>query len=311
MINEVYKTCQSLLNKNNFGYLSPADLNLYAHQAQLDIFENYIHKYNKQVNLENIRQSGTGYAGLGQKISEDLENFSTTNFLVPQANNSFYLPSLTTTGDTWFLMNKIICYPNILDSGVNTSVVANRLINSTATFVTDGVAANDIVVNVTTTEIARVVSVTSNTTLVIDTDIFDSTSQNYAILQASTPTIAEKVSHTKITELSISLLTTPNSLFPAYTLQGSTITVLPSTLNTYGMVQGQYFRYPLVPRWSYVVIDGSPIFDGSASDYVDFELPQEEMPNLIVRILKYAGLEIREQQVEQFAQIEEQKENLP
>jgi hypothetical protein len=308
MINEVYKTCQAILNKNNFGFLAPSDLNLYAHQAQLDIFENYISKYNKQINAENARMSGTGYAGLGQKIQEDLENFSTTNFLSNSSNNVFFLPSLTTTGDTWFMMNKIVCYPTQLDSGTATSTVANQLVDSSGLFVTDGIAVGDIVTNTTDDTTARVVTVTSETVLVLDADIFVS-GETYKIFQASTPRIAEKVSHSKITELSISLLTTPNNLFPAYTLEGATIKVLPTTLNTTGMVEGQYFRYPASPKFTYVVIDGSPIFNGSASDYQDFELPQEEMPNLITRILKMAGLEIREAEVVQFANIEEQKEN--
>lgn len=309
MISDVYKTCQALLNKANFGYLSPSDFNLYAQQAQLDIFENYIAKYNKQVNLENARISGTGYAGLGQKISEDIENFSTTNFLVNSANNVFFLPSLTTTGDTWFLMNKVVCYPTQLDSGTSTSTVANQLVDSSGLFITDSIAVGDIVTNTTDDTTSRVVTVSSETVLVLDADIFVS-GETYKIFQASTPRIAEKVSHSKITELSISLLTTPNNLFPAYTLEGATIKVLPTTLNTTGMVEGQYFRYPLAPKWTYTTLSGGePVFDQSQSDYQDFELPQEEMPNLIVKILKYAGLEIREQQVEQFAQIEEQKEN--
>jgi len=308
MINEVYKTCQALLNKSNFGFLAPSDLNLYAHQAQLDIFENYIAKYNKQINAENARMSGTGYGNLSQKIAEDLENFSTTNFLSNSSNNVFFLPSLTTTGDNWFMMNKVVCYPNQLDSGTATSIVTDQLVDSSGLFVTDGIAVGDIVTNTTDDTTARVVTVTSETVLVLDADIFVS-GETYKIFQASTPRVAEKVSHSKITELSISLLTTPNNLFPCYTLEGATIKVLPSTLNTTGMVEGQYFRYPLQPKFTYVVIDGSPIFDGSASDYQDFELPQEEMPNLITRILRMAGLEIRESEVVAYANNEENKEN--
>lgn len=308
MINSVYKNVLGILNKNSFGYISPQDFNNFAKVAQLDIFENYIAKYNKQINAENARMSGTGYAGLSQKIAEDLENFSTTNFLSNSSNNVFFLPSLTTTGDNWFMMNKVVCYPNQLDSGTATSTVSNQLVDSSGLFVTDGIAIGDIVTNTTDDTTARVITVTSETVLVLDADIFVS-GETYKIFQASTPRVAEKVSHSKITELSISLLTTPNNLFPCYTLEGATIKVLPSTLNTTGMVEGQYFRYPTSPRWSYVVIDGAPIFDGSASDYVDFELPEEEEPNLITRILQMSGLSIRESEVVNFANNEENKEN--
>jgi hypothetical protein len=55
MINEVYSTVLSVLNKNNYGYLSPGDFNLFAKQAQLDIFEDFFYSYNYQLNKENSR----------------------------------------------------------------------------------------------------------------------------------------------------------------------------------------------------------------------------------------------------------------
>ena len=55
MIDSVRKTVLSILNKNNYGYISPADFNLYAKQAQLDIFDDYFYDYNYQVNKENAR----------------------------------------------------------------------------------------------------------------------------------------------------------------------------------------------------------------------------------------------------------------
>lgn len=64
MINSVRQTVLSILNKNNYGYVSPSDFNLFAKQAQLDIFEDYFYQYNYQINKENARQSGTGYADI-------------------------------------------------------------------------------------------------------------------------------------------------------------------------------------------------------------------------------------------------------
>ena len=64
MINSVRETVLSLLNKNNYGYITPNDFNLYAKQAQLDIFEDYFYQYNYQINKENVRQSGTGLADI-------------------------------------------------------------------------------------------------------------------------------------------------------------------------------------------------------------------------------------------------------
>ena len=43
IINSVRETVLSVLNKNNYGYITPSDFNLYAKQAQLDIFEDYFY----------------------------------------------------------------------------------------------------------------------------------------------------------------------------------------------------------------------------------------------------------------------------
>ena len=48
MIDDVRTTVLAVLNKNNYGYLSPMDFNLYAKQAQLEIFENLFYQYNNE-----------------------------------------------------------------------------------------------------------------------------------------------------------------------------------------------------------------------------------------------------------------------
>lgn len=60
LINTVRATVLSIANKNNFGYITPADFNLYAKQAQLDIFEDYFYQYNSQIVKQNARVSGSG-----------------------------------------------------------------------------------------------------------------------------------------------------------------------------------------------------------------------------------------------------------
>ena len=53
MINSVRNTVLAIINKNNYGYISPGDFNLFAKQAQLDIFDEYFIRYNQQINEEN------------------------------------------------------------------------------------------------------------------------------------------------------------------------------------------------------------------------------------------------------------------
>lgn len=131
----------------------------------------------------------------------------------------------------------------------------------------------------------------------------------------------DRVDHSKILNLINSNLTAPTASYPAYILTsdssvGSTpgsITVYPNSLmnqiappSTATNIQIRYVRYPKDPVWTYNTISGGePIFDPSNLSYQDFEIPYEEFANLVVKILQYAGLSIRESEVVQDAKAEE------
>lgn len=309
MINSVRNTVLSVVNKNNYGYISPSDFNLYAQQAQLEIFEEYFTEYNTVVNKENARVSGTGYADAKKGVEEMIDIFSVTNFLSHNSANTYFLPSLTTTGDDYFMVNKVLCYPVILAQGQNTNTLLSSLEDSSATFVSDGVAVGDIVVNLSTGAQASVVSVTSNTVLVLSANIFLVFPQDYAVYDKSIVNEAERISHSKITLLNNSLLTAPSNTYPAYTQDGGLITVYPETVSKQGQILSQYIRYPKTPKWTYVtLLNGEPSFDQSQPDYQDFEIPLEDEYKLVQKILQYVGISIREAEVYQFGKSEEREE---
>jgi hypothetical protein len=316
MINSVRNTVQSVLNKNNYGYISPADFNLFALQAQMEMFEEYFSSYNKVINMENGRMAGTDYADIEQPIAEMLETFIATEFLVPSPSasgyigNNFFAPSLTTTGSDYYLINRVNCYTTTLASGTNTGTLpAFQLIDAGANFVTAGVSVGDVVVNTTLYEGAFVTGV-SATALDITDNIFTAIGQDYKVYKASAISEAEKVTMGKILMLNQSLLTAPSTQYPAYTLANSgTLTVYPVSVSGYGAVQAVYFRYPKPPKWTYISLaSGEPVFDQSQPDYQDFELPLEDEYKLAMKILQYCGINIREAEVVQFAMAQEQHE---
>jgi len=247
MINSVRNTVLSVLNKNNYGYISPSDFNLYAKQAQMEVFEEYFSQYNKIINMENARMSGTSYADLSKVLAEAIEIFSITSSLsqVSPGTNRYYLPSVPTTGYDYYMINKVLCY----DASGLTRVFKGE---------------------------------------------------------------AEKVNHSKITMLNNSLLTAPTETYPAYIQEGSIMTVYPSTINLQNEVDAQYFRYPKDPKWTYITLfNGEPSFDQSQLDYQDFEVPIEDEYKLVIKILQYAGVSIREGEVVQFGLGQEQQQQQP
>jgi len=305
MINSVRNTVLSILNKNNYGYISPSDFNLFAKQAQLDIFDDYFYSYNYQIQKENARQSGTGYADIKRSYEEVIEFFSETKYLTHNANNTFFLPAQLYTGDDYYLINKVLGYETTVTSGASTAVVASNLEDSGADFISDGVQVGDIVFNLrpVAPSYATVTQVLSGNILVLSSDIFVVVPSNYIIYKPKQNEL-EKVTQGKITMLNNSTLTAPNRLFPAYTQEGSILTTHPSTL-TEG-IMCQYIRYPKDPKWTYITLtNGEPMFDSSQADFQDFELAVDDQVGLVNKILQYAGMSIREVAAVQFGKTEE------
>ena len=222
MINDVRNIVLSILNKENRGYVTPMEFNLYAKQAQLDIFENYTFAYSNAINKQNARLHGEGYSDIPKNIGEVIDLFS------ERASLTYANPTFTPPSDYYFLEK--LLYNNSKE--------------------------------------------------------------------------VEKVSHRKINYLLNSNLTAPTTSYPVYTLENDGIIVYPTIITT--NVTAQYVRYPKDPNWTYSSINaGDPIFNPSAAGYQDFELPNSDFANLVVKILYYSGVQIREEQVTAAAKGEE------
>ena len=216
MINSVRNTVLAVCNKNNYGYISPSDFNLFAKQAQMDMFEDYFYQYNYQINKVNARTTGSSYANLAENLLEVIDSFSVFAALVNSGTNQYTLPA------NFYYINRLL-YNSTLD--------------------------------------------------------------------------VEKVSESKLHNLLNSLLTAPTTEFPAYVVRGNTAFIFPDTI-TGALIGCQYVRYPVEPKWTYVtLLNGEPQFDQTSADYQDFELPASDEPMLVVKILQYAGISIREMEV--------------
>jgi len=84
--------------------------------------------------------------------------------------------------------NAVIPFVNLIDSGVNTSIVSFALVSSSSTFVTDNVKTGDIVYNLTDGTAATVESIVSQTQIVLNADIFLATLKTFEIYQQSAQT---------------------------------------------------------------------------------------------------------------------------
>ena len=308
-INEVRNTVLAIANKNNYGYISPQDFNLYAQQAQMDMFEDYFYSYNNWIQRQNARQSGTGYADIEKGLVEVIDSFSTQVFLAQANANTFSLPS------DYYLINKLFYYSTPLFTG---SITGTATGNTVTDFSKVAVWTNipnsnttppigSIIVNTTTLQEAYITRVDApNTgTISISSAIF-SIGDQYVIYSDTKIREVERVNQSKIFLLTNSMLTAPTKTYPAYVLDGNTITVYPTTITNAGAIRSQYIRYPFAPKWTFIDVGvGEPIFNATQPDFQDFELPDSDEPTLIAKICQYVGIEIREADVYNFGKAEE------
>lgn len=88
-IDTVYQRVLSILNKEQRGYLTPQEFNLFANQAQLDLFEQYFYDINQ---FGRIHGNDTEYSDMLNLLNEKINLFETST-APARLGNYFVQPS--------------------------------------------------------------------------------------------------------------------------------------------------------------------------------------------------------------------------
>ena len=232
--NAVRNLVMHLLNKNNFGYITPDEYNSFSLLAQLDIFEDLFYQYTNWQNKQNKRMTNSEYANIPKNIQEQIDAFATyttdTNFIYTPLTNSWGY-----TGNDLYRVENL------------------SLVNSQGK----------------------------------KTDI-------------------ELVSKSKLNRMVNLGETSPSFTYPVYEKIGDLFRIYP--VLTVGYSAELFFlRKPKDPKWTFINVQGNPVYNNSASDLQNFELHASNFVPLVTKILGYCGLSIREEQVQQVANSEEMK----
>ena len=115
-----------------------------------------------------------------------------------------------------------------------------------------------------------------------------------------------------------SFLAPPSDDMPIGVFESNGVTILPSTINA--DVKMSYYKFPQGsnpttgasvtsnPTWGYNTIGDSVLYNPATS--INFELPKILESRLASRILSYVGINLRETELVQFAEVQQKKENL-
>jgi hypothetical protein len=92
----------------------------------------------------------------------------------------------------------------------------------------------------------------------------------------------------------------PTSAYPIYEEEGNTLMVYPKTVEDASL---RYIRKPLEPKWTFFLLpNGKESYDPTNASFQDFELHYSEFTNIVIRMLSYSGVTLREEQVVQIAE---------
>jgi len=100
-------------------------------------------------------------------------------------------------------------------------------------------------------------------------------------------------------------LTKPTTSFPIFLRSGNTIKVYPTSIVS--NVSCSYIKKPKSINWTYIEVNGTPLYNSTATDHQNCELHDSEEVNLVNKILTYAGIAIKSPDVYQAAEAKENK----
>ena len=116
----------------------------------------------------------------------------------------------------------------------------------------------------------------------------------------------ERIDKSKLSFLLASPLTAPSTTFPMYYVSSDSIYVYPTTLTSVSMY---YIGTPADPKWNSTVDTvsfGTPVYSYTATGSTNFTLHPSDEVDLILGILQYFGITIKDPLVIQSAMQEQQ-----
>ena len=283
--------------------MTPLEFNKIGAQTQSEIFGTYFESLNQQL---RVPQANADYSDRVVNLDEKIAIFKDYgNATSVSSSNVFNLPNqysgtssatqqftavdpqltYTLTGDALSLSNNN-AISNVFVNGVELASTEYSVSGATLTLVNQPTAGQIIIINLYPKQFYRLGQVL------------------YQVGALDTEE-AQRVDRGELYHLLSSNLTKPTTINPIYTYENNQLTVYPTSIVS-GLAVS-YIRKPIPPIWSFT--SGSQyVFQPTSS--CNFELHISEQVELIVRILLYAGVVIRNPEVIQVAASQIQQENI-
>ena len=142
-IDTVYQKVLALANKEQRGYITPQEFNLFANQAQMDIFEQYFYDLNQ---LSRLPGNDTEYSDMLNYLEQKINVFETSKDISINNAQEFYnagaqISNLYRIGSVSYLYNDIVQTAY----GGSTSVSGQKMVTCEQVNAKDIVTINKII----------------------------------------------------------------------------------------------------------------------------------------------------------------------
>jgi hypothetical protein len=117
----------------------------------------------------------------------------------------------------------------------------------------------------------------------------------------------QKVGRKEYYNIIKSPLTKPTELYPIYLQEGNSLKIEPTSIS---LIDISFIKKPLNIKWNFVADESLGIFVYTNNGTTDFDLHSSEQTEVILRILAYAGIVIRDPQIIQAASNQVQEQNI-
>lgn len=307
-VDQVYKTVLLIINKEQRGYLTPSEFNKLATQVQLDIVDTYFETINQQ---SRGPQNDTEYSNRLKTAQESLDTFKEIGpctFTPATASTQAFFSTPAASGgasgaQVIATQNTVLSYPltSITQAQVETS---NVVVTLESPIGSPGVPYLDYSITGGALLLTNGAIPTGSQIRIV---LYPENFYKLGTVLYNGDKVVEPVQRNELALLNLSSITKPSEYYPVYVYNNNKIIIHPQTINS--NIEATYIRKPNDVIWNFntsTPVNGYYVWDPDTS--VDFELNKTEQTNVILQILLYAGIVIKDNTIVQAASAEIQKE---
>ena len=307
-VDQVYKTVLLIINKEQRGYLTPSEFNKLATQVQLDIVDTNFETINQQ---SRGPQNETEYSNRLKTAQESLDTFKEIGpctFTPATASTQAFFSTPAASGgasgaQVIATQNTILSYPltSITQAQVETS---NVVVTLESPIGSTGVPYLDYSITGGALLLTNGAIPTGSQIRIV---LYPENFYKLGTVLYNGDKAVEPVQRNELALLNLSSITKPSEYYPVYVYNNNKIIIHPQTISS--NIEATYIRKPNDVIWNFntsTPVNGYYVWDPDTS--VDFELNKTEQTNVILQILLYAGIVIKDNTIVQAASAEIQKE---